>query len=59
MTKTTKTVLIVFALLIGLAALPALYMTGCMEGMMSSRSGMMSGNMMDGGNQRPNDQWRN
>nr|RAW02507.1 hypothetical protein DBT41_12455 [Aerococcus urinae] len=58
MTKTTKTVLIVFALLIGLAALPALYMTGCMEGMMSSRSGIMSGHMMDGGSQRPNEQWR-
>lgn len=59
MTKTTKTVLIVFALFIGLAALPALYMTGCMEGMMSSRSGMMSGHMMDGNDQRPNEQWRN
>lgn len=57
MTKTTQGVLIVFTLLIGLAALPALYMTGCMEGMMSSRSGMMS-HMMDGGGQRPNEQWR-
>lgn len=57
MTKATQTALIVFALLIGLAALPTLYMTGCMEGMMSSRSGMMS-HMMNGGSQRPNEQWR-
>ncbi len=59
MTRTTQTVLISAALLIGLAALPALYMTGCMKGMMSSQSGMMSSHMMGGGNQQPNEQWRN
>lgn len=59
MGKSTQAVLIVIAVLIGVAALPALYMTGCMGAMMSRGGWMTSGHMMDGGSsQRPNDRWR-